>query len=227
MPNADQCRSMPINILALIPMSSNSDQCRSMSWAALGIDRGSPVIVACSYPTWPLYWLMIILLFSFAQIPLGPLILWQILFCYLFWPAQIQFGPYPLYCMIILLSISTCSHPIWSPYIQIVILLLFILTRSDTTWSPYIQIVILLLSILTRSDPTRPSYSLEVKPTLQATSEYYMRGLFSTNYCVKASNTSVNFVTPCNLNYLSILHIPVNKLYFHWSSLFAVTSRQV
>ncbi len=30
MPNVDQCRSMPIKILALIPMLINSDQCRSM-----------------------------------------------------------------------------------------------------------------------------------------------------------------------------------------------------
>ncbi len=41
MPNADQCRSMPIKILALIPMSINSDQCRSMpiNCELIGIDR--------------------------------------------------------------------------------------------------------------------------------------------------------------------------------------------
>ncbi len=34
MPNADQCWSMPIKILALIPMSINSDQCRSIPFNA-------------------------------------------------------------------------------------------------------------------------------------------------------------------------------------------------
>ncbi len=44
MPNADQCRSMPIKILALIPMLI-SDQCHDFDrhWSALGNDRGSPV----------------------------------------------------------------------------------------------------------------------------------------------------------------------------------------